>query len=94
MLYQNHWLTSYTVKVFCNSIKKNHWTRTWKTSLTKLTGLGLTLWYNGLELEKCLNYLNGVQLIWWYTGIRLEKYSEYLTGYGLILWYIGLGVEK
>ena len=49
MFYQNHSLALYTVEIFCNSIYH--------------TGLGLTLEYNGLELEKYLNYLTELGLI-------------------------------
>ena len=87
----------YTVEIFCNSIfLKNHWTWTWKISncVTGVTGLRLTLWYNGPESEKRSNYLTGLWLILWYDGMRLEKYSEYLARFGLMLRYIGLGLEK
>ena len=68
MFYQNHPLTLYTVEIFFNSVlRKKNRTFTWKISncLTGLTGLGLTLWYNGLELEKYLNYRTWLGLILW-----------------------------
>ena len=68
MFYQNHPLTLYTVEIFFNSIlRKKNRTFSWKISncLTGLTGLGLTLWYNRLELEKYLNYLTWLGLILW-----------------------------
>ena len=90
MFYQNHSLTLHTVETFCNLILRNL-TWTWKIS-DCFTGLGLTLWYNGLGLEKYLNYLTGLGLVLWYIGVRL-KYLDYL-GFELILGYIGLGLEK
>ena len=57
----------HTVEINCNLILKNDWTRAWKNYLI---GLGLTLWYIGLGLEKYSNYLTGVRLILWYTGLR------------------------
>ena len=62
----------------------------WK-NLDYLTGLGLTLWYIGLGLEKYLNYLIVLGLILWHIELGLEQFSDYLTGIRLILWYIGLG---
>ena len=61
---------------------------------TRLNGIRMTLWCNGLELKKCLYSLNGLGLILWHIGTRLEKYSDYLNGFGLILWCIGPGLTN
>ena len=51
--------------------------------------------YNGLELEKYLNYLTGLGLILWYImELDLKSIQDYLIGFELITWYIGLGLEK
>ena len=57
---------------YCNSILKNHWTWAWKNS-NYLTGLGLTLWYNRLGLEKHSNYLIALDWILWYNGLGLKS---------------------
>ena len=49
-----------------------------------LTGLVLTLWHIGFELEKYSDYLTRIEIIL-YVGSGLEKYSNYLTGFGLTL---------
>ena len=64
-----------TEEIHCNLIKKNHWTWASK-NLDYFTGLGLTLSYIGLGLEKCSDYLTGVRLILSYIGHGLTKKNK------------------
>ena len=49
---QTHiWFSFYIQLRYCNLILKNYWTWAWKNS-DYLTGLGLTLWYIRLGIEK------------------------------------------
>ena len=64
-----------TEEIHCNLIKKNYWTWASK-NLDYFTGLGLTLSYIGLGLEKCSDYLTGVRLILSYIGHGLTKKNK------------------
>ena len=56
--------------IFQFSFIKNIRTWTWKI-LDYLTGIGLTLWYVGLGLQKYLNCLTGLGIVLWYIGLGL-----------------------
>ena len=86
---QTHiWFSFYIQLRYCNLILKNYWTWAWKNS-DYLTGLGLTLWYIRLGLEKYSNYLIALGLILWYIELGREKCSDYLNGVRFLLKYNG-----
>ena len=66
----NIWFSFYIQVRYCNLVLKTHLTWAWKNS-DYLTGLGLTLWYIRLVLEKCSGYLTAVRVIVRYIGFRL-----------------------